>query len=184
MEKRAAKNKKLIRIAITGPESTGKSSLTRQLAEHYKTVWVREFAREYIDNLNRPYNQDDIPVIAKNQLMQEEVMVSKANKILFCDTELIVTKVWSEFKYNFCDSWILENIETHVYDFYLLCNIDLPWEYDPQREHPDLREKLFNIYLRELQYYSFPYAVISGINQMRLKNAIKEIDKIYKSINN
>ncbi len=178
MEKRASKTKKLIRIAITGPESTGKSFLARQLSEHYKTLWVPEFARDYIDNLNRPYNEDDIPIIAKNQMKNEDELAEKANKILFCDTELIVTKIWSQFKYRYCDNWILENVESHVYDLYLLCNIDLPWEYDPQREHPDMREKLFNLYVNELESYNFPYAVISGMNQKRLKNAITEVVKI------
>jgi len=88
------------KIAITGPESTGKSELAKKLAKHYNTVWVPEFSREYIDNINRPYDYDDIIEIAKGQLNREKEAEKKANKFLFCDTELIVAKIWSEFKYS------------------------------------------------------------------------------------
>ena len=114
----------LHRIAITGPESTGKSKLAQNLAGHYHTVFVPEYAREYIDNLNRPYNQEDILEIARAR--QDGRRGGKEGKrILFCDTELIVTKIWSEVKYGICDPWILGEIESRKYDLYLLCYIDI-----------------------------------------------------------
>jgi len=99
----------LKRIAITGPESTGKSCLCLQLAKHFNTYCVEEYARKYIDDLKRPYNLDDIIKIAKCQLSNENKLAEKANELLFCDTELIVTKIWSEHKFSVCLQWILDN---------------------------------------------------------------------------
>lgn len=169
----------LYKIAITGPESTGKSTLTKHLAEHYNTVWVPEYAREYINKLDRTYNREDILSIAKNQLEMENKMVKNASRFLFCDTEPIVTKIWSEDKYNSCDPWILRKIEEHKYDLYLLCYIDLPWQQDPQREDPHRREYLFELYLQELTQRNFPFYVISGSGKTRLKHAVKQIESFF-----
>jgi NadR type nicotinamide-nucleotide adenylyltransferase len=166
----------IFKIAITGPESTGKSMLAEQLAEHYHTVWVPEYAREYINKLDRPYNQEDILEIAKGQIRSETSICRQASELLICDTELIVTKIWSEVKYGKCDPWILKRITENHYDLFLLCDIDLPWEDDPQREDPDRREYLFNLYKEELTNRAFPFTVISGFGQERIDNAIRIID--------
>lgn len=168
------------KIAITGPESTGKSNLSEQLAFHYNTSWVPEYAREYLGNLNRPYKKNDIVIIAKNQVKSENVIIKKANNFLFCDTDLIVTKIWSEVKYNNCDQWILDKINNNTYDLFLLCNIDLPWENDPLREHPDEREDLMKLFENELSERKLPFLIISGSGKDRLNNAIKAIDKTFK----
>jgi NadR type nicotinamide-nucleotide adenylyltransferase len=167
---------RILKIAITGPESTGKSRLAEELAAHYRTVYVPEFARSYIDKLDRPYNQADILEIAKGQIGLEVLMFPKANRLLFCDTELIVTKIWSEVKYGICDPWILNRISENKYDLFLLCNIDLPWEADPQREHPHMREKLFRLYHDELAKRGFVFKIVSGLEKERLKNAIELIE--------
>ncbi len=170
------------RVAITGPESTGKSELAEKLARHYHTVWVPEYAREYLDKLRRPYVYEDIVEIAKGQMKLEEEATSRANEILFCDTDLIVTKIWSEFKYGTCDPWILEQVSLHRYDLYLLCDIDLPWINDPLREHPGRRKELFDLYFEELRGRRFPFEVISGIGEDRTKNAILAINKTLNRI--
>ncbi len=166
----------LKKIAITGPESTGKSLLARQLAKHYQTNYVPEYAREYIDKLNRPYNKQDILEIAKGQISKEKELESKANKFLFCDTELIVTKIWCEHKYGDCHEWILKMINENRYDLFLLTNIDLPWQPDPQREHPDLRKYLFKLYYDELRERNFNFKIISGLKEDRLKNAVRAVE--------
>jgi NadR type nicotinamide-nucleotide adenylyltransferase len=168
----------LLRIAVTGPESTGKSQLASELAGHFNTVFVPEFARGYIDRLDRPYNQQDILEIAKGQIREEKEMLPQAARILFCDTELIVTRIWSEVKYAACDPWILQGIRENKYDLYLLCNIDLPWENDPQREHPHMREKLFGLYVKALTEYGFPFRVVSGSGKERLVNAVRYVDAV------
>ncbi len=164
------------KIAITGPESTGKSKLSKQLADHYGTVWVPEFARDYIDTLGRPYEEGDILTIAHGQLNRERDLEQQANNYLFCDTDLMVTKIWSDVAFKRCDPWILESLVTHTYDLYLLCNIDTPWEYDPQREHPQMREHLFSLYYNEMIERGWNFRVVSGLGGERLQNAINWIE--------
>jgi NadR type nicotinamide-nucleotide adenylyltransferase len=165
------------RIAITGPESTGKSWLTEHLALHFNTKFVPEFAREYIENLNRPYAFDDIEIIAKHQLLLEKKAMEEANGLLFVDTDFFVTKIWSDFVYHKCCPWILEQLRNHRYDLHLLCDIDLPWEFDPQREHPNQRKELFDIYKMELETAHRPFEIISGTGEARLESAINAISK-------
>ena len=177
MEKTNRTNK-IIRIAIVGPESTGKTTLAGQLAKYYRTVFVPEYAREYIEHLQRPYSIDDIVAISKLQMELEDELAIKANKLLICDTNLLVTKIWAEFKYGLCPQWIKENYQERQYDLHLLCKIDLPWEADPQREHPHLREELFATYKHELDKQDKPYHIISGLNEIRLQQATKAIEGI------
>ncbi|MBE0663937.1 MAG: ATP-binding protein [Bacteroidales bacterium] len=166
------------RIAITGPESTGKSSLASELATHYETTWVPEFARGYLSDLGRPYNYDDILVIAMNQFRLNNEATQLANRFLFCDTELIVTKIWCEVKYGKCHQWIEEHILKQNFDLYLLTDIDLPWEPDPQREHPHMRQHFMELYIDELESRHFPYRIIAGQQEERLKNAITALNEI------
>ncbi len=170
------------RIAITGPESTGKSELAKSLAQYYNTVWVPEVARRYLDNLGREYNYDDILMIAKKQIDEENKLAKTANGFLFCDTDLIVTKIWCEYKYGRCHPWILEQIEKHKYDLYLLTNIDLPWQPDPLREHPDKRKEIFELYLKELKQRKFPFEIISGLGSDRVENAVQLINRKFENI--
>lgn len=164
------------KIAITGPESTGKSMLAEQLATHYQTVWVREYARAYLEILRTPYQEKDILLIAQGQVIREDAFYKRATDFLFCDTELLVTKIWSEVKYNRCDPWIPEMIEKRRYDLFLLCDIDLPWQYDPLREHPDQRQYLFDLYFNELTHRKFPFGIVRGTGPARLENALKIIE--------
>ncbi len=171
---------KVRKIAITGPESTGKSELAKALAQHYNGGFVPEFAREYIDQLNRDYTRDDILFIAQHQLKREQDVLESSEGFLFADTELIVTKIWSLHKYGHCHPWIEAQITKHPYDLFLLCNIDLPWQYDEQREHPHLRSFFFDWYKRELDEYRFPYKIVSGTGKDRLQNAIRMIDNYFE----
>ncbi|HKK10137.1 MAG TPA: ATP-binding protein [Bacteroidales bacterium] len=169
------------KIAVTGPESTGKSAMAEKLAIDLNTVWVPEYAREYIGKLNRPYTSKDIEIIARHQIALEDELLTKANGVLICDTDLIVTKIWSDFVFGFCPDWIENEIVNRPYDLYLLMNIDLPWQEDPQREHPDRREELFNNYKFTLEKYQLPYSVISGIGKNRQNNA-REVIKSHRLI--
>lgn len=168
-----------IRIAITGPESTGKSWLAENLAKVYHTSWVPEYAREYIDKLNRPYTYDDILVIAQRQMESEDSTLLSANKFLFSDTECLVTKIWCEVKFERCHPWIIEQIEQRPYDLYLLCDIDLPWQPDPQREHPHLRNYLFDLYTAELNDRKLPFDIVKGSGKARLECAMEIINRMF-----
>lgn len=135
-----------------------------------------EYSREYLPALHRPYAEADILEIAKEQLRREEKSFKKTGKYLFCDTEMLVYKIWSEEKFGRCHPWIIQMLEQHHYDLYLLCNTDIPWEADPLRENPHDRERLFGIYHRELSQRNLPFAIISGKGETRTKNAISFVD--------
>jgi len=166
------------RIAITGPESTGKSTLARQLAKHYHTVWVPEYARTYIDQLNRPYCKDDLIEIMKGQIKAEEELMSKANSFLICDTDLTVVKIWAEHRFGSLNPIIQSEFEQRSYDLYLLLDIDFPWQFDPQREHPDKRKFFFDWFERELTKKKANYRIVSGNDHERINNACQIINEL------
>ncbi len=167
------------KIAILGPESTGKSQLAEELAAHYRTVFVPEYAREYLNTFGPNYVKDDLLKIAKKQFKNNIDFQKQAPEILFSDTELLVLKIWSEVKYKNVDSWILENLKKQNFDLYLLTDIDLAWEYDPLRENPNERSFLLKLYEKELQELKFPYVKISGQGIERTQNAIRAIENFF-----
>lgn len=172
-------NQNIIKIAITGPESTGKSTLSKTLAEHYQTSWSPEFAREYIQNLNRPYEFEDLHIIALGQLELENKMKKYINRILFCDTDFLVLKIWSEHKFGKVGTFIQDHYQKNSYDLTLLLDIDLPWQYDPQREHPDQRQFFFDWYLEELKKSNATFKIVSGNAEERTSTAIRYIDEMF-----
>jgi len=165
------------KVAVIGPECTGKSELSEFLAGHFETGWVPEYARGYLNNLVRAYQLHDLLAIAHGQIRIEDEWIRGSNKILFCDTNLYVIKVWSEFKFGTCDRTILEQIATRKYDLYLLTGVDLPWEDDPLREHPQQREQLYQIYLNEMKNQPVPFVEIKGDREMRRKTAVEAVEK-------
>jgi NadR type nicotinamide-nucleotide adenylyltransferase len=170
-------------IAVTGPESTGKSELSEQLAVHYNCLWVPEYARKYLNEINRPYEYNDVVNIAEEQQRMEKEYIKKSRNLLICDTELIVIKIWLEYKYRKCPEWISQSIQEHPHDLYLLMNTDLPWEFDPQREHPDLRSYFFNKFEKEMKTFKLNYRVVSGLGKERFLNAVKTINSYFKENN-
>jgi NadR type nicotinamide-nucleotide adenylyltransferase len=171
----------IIKIAIVGPESTGKSTMSAYLAEHYQTVWVPEFAREYCEKLTElPTWQDEVNMFY-GQLALEESLLPQADKLLICDTTFITVKIWSDYTFGHSPQEVLDELPKRTYDLYLLLDIDLPWEEDPLRDFPHLREHFMDIWLKELQELKVNYVVISGIGQDRYENAVKMIDRFLKS---
>ena len=170
------KNEDVIRIALLGPESTAKSTLAEALAAHYKTVWVKEYSREYLSTLTKKYTLNDVLKIAKEQLSQEKKLLSEANTFLFADTELIISKVWCEDVFKTCPEWISENIVPNKYDLYLLTCPDIPWEKDDVRENPERRTFFYDWYERELKNIHADYAVIKGEDAIRFNNCVTAIE--------
>jgi len=180
------------KIVIIGPESTGKSTLCEQLAQHYETRWCPEYAREWLLQNGTNYTYEDLLTIAEGQLGLEDEFTEQLEKEslpllenggnipLFIDTDMYVMKVWCEFVFGKCHRFVLDNILKRKYDLYLLCNIDLPWTKDELREYPDLetRKTLFRMYKDLLINQPTPWALISGTGEERLRSAIKSIDQL------
>jgi NadR type nicotinamide-nucleotide adenylyltransferase len=180
---------------VIGPESTGKSSLCAQLAKHYKTIWVNEYAREFLLINGTDYSFDDLLHIAKKQVAKEDTEIenfkkalgyddrfqeSQGNLPVFIDTDMYVMKVWCEFVFGKCHPWILDRVVERKYDLYLLCNVDVPWVKDVLREYPDLstRERLYHHYKDTMINQSVQWIDISGNYDERLRTAIREVDKL------
>jgi len=168
----------LKRVAITGPESTGKTRLAQALSLHFNTKHVPEYAREYLGQAKGKYTIKDILKIAKGQLELEKEVSAGLSGLLFCDTDLTVLKVWSQVVFNSCPQWIREQFVQHTYDLYLLCYPDLEWEADPLRENPTDRMFLFELYRQELEEAGFNYQVIKGRGDRRLENAINFVSPL------
>jgi len=187
------------KIAIIGPESTGKSTLCKQLAQHFNTIWCPEYAREYLHQNGVQYNYDDLKKIAEGQLVMEDYCAEEVNgqlsmgnngckqdlpftirhSPLFIDTNMYVMKVWYEYVFGKCEYFVLDEIAARNYDLYLLCNIDLPWAFDEMREYPEEapRMELYNIYKDLLINQTTPWIEISGNYEERLHKAIAAVEK-------
>lgn len=171
MEKRNKKDIK--RIVLIGAESTGKTELADYLAGQMDTVFVPEYAREYIESLDREYTYDDVEHIAKKQIELEEQFLDKANHVLFYDTYLIITKIWFQLVYNKIPDWIETKIQNCSIDLFLLCNNDLTWIPDAVRENGGvMRERLFKMYQEELIKCKFNYSIVKGKGQVRFNHAL------------
>jgi NadR type nicotinamide-nucleotide adenylyltransferase len=168
----------IIKIVVIGPESTGKSTLCEALAGHFKTIWCKEYAREYLLEHGTDYSYEDLLTIAKGQLKLEDeattLVASMQKPILIIDTDMYVMKVWCEFVFGKCHQFILDEIVSRKYDGYLLCKPDLPWTKDELREYPDLetREKLYHHYRDLLIHQNTPWFEVKGEGQQRIQSAI------------
>lgn len=166
-----------VKIAILGPESTGKSTLAEELASFFDTVWVPEYARHYLPALDHPYTEEDVLHCVKGQRELESKMIRNAKNKIFFDTEMINFKIWLLDKYGFSPAWITSDLNDR-YDFYLLTFPDLPFVKDSLRENPDRRDYFFNLYREEIELTGKPYAIVSGQGSRRLQTAIEAVNRI------
>lgn len=162
------------KIFLTGPESTGKSTLCLQLAEHFNTVCIPEYARSYTEKLNRPYVYDDLCKIYREQIQQVENPPPSENKPVFYDTGLFISKVWFEQVYGKAPKELVKVIGNLKNDFYILCQTDIEWQPDRVRENSgQKRDFLFQEYQRQLELYGKEFAVLRGRGSQRFKNALE-----------
>lgn len=173
----------VIKIVLFGPESTGKTTLSGQLARYYNSVWVPEYAREYLQNKwneeRKTCEPKDLLPIAEGQIRLENKLAKKANKILICDTDLLETKVYSEAYYiGHCDPILEKYAIENTYDLYFLTYIDVPWEEDDLRDKPLERERMFQYFKDTLDKYDRNYIILKGDKNTRLKTAIDHINKL------
>ena len=172
-----------IKVVIFGPESTGKTTLSRHLARYYNSVWVREYAREYLqdkwNNERKTCEPEDMVPIAMGQMKLENESAKKTDTVLICDTDLLETKVYSEAYYaGTCDPILDKYAIENTYDLYFLTYIDVPWEADDLRDKPNERERMFKAFEDALKKYNRPYVLLKGGKRERLEKAVKHIDKL------
>ncbi|APZ46112.1 nicotinate-nucleotide adenylyltransferase [Polaribacter reichenbachii] len=173
----------IVKVVLFGPESTGKTTLSKHLARYYNTVWTPEFAREYLQNKwnneRKTCEANDLLPIAIGQMKLENKLAKKADKVLICDTDLLETKVYSqEFYGGFVDERLDEAAKINQYDLYLLTYIDTPWEADDLRDRPEQRLEMFNAFEKALKDHNCHYILLKGNKEIRLKKATEAIDEI------
>lgn len=173
----------VIKVVLFGPESTGKTTLSEQLARYYNTVWVPEYAREFLQNKwnneRKTCEPDDLLPIAEGQMRLENELTKKATNILICDTDLLETKVYSEVYYvGDCDPILEKYALQNTYDLYLLTYIDIPWEADDLRDKPTEREEMFSYFKQSLEKHRKNFIILKGNKKERLEKAINHIDQL------
>lgn len=166
----------MFKIAITGPESTGKSFLTQALASYFKAPYAPEYSRIFLERTNGAYVQSDLDKIAEGQ--EKLIHELLPNSLIFSDTEMLVMKIWSEFKYGQSSEYIQRAWLSQDFDHYFLCAPDIAFEEDPLRENPSSREELFELYLHELKLAKRPFTIINGEGQQRIQKAIDVIENL------
>lgn len=188
-EKLKQKPLNIVKVVLFGPESTGKTTLSKQLARHYNTVWTPEYARQYLQNKwnneRKTCENSDLIPIAIGQMKLENELAKKADKVLICDTDLLETKIYSEEYYGgFVNPELEKAAINNKYDLYLLTYIDTPWEEDDLRDRPDQRLEMFKAFENALIKYNRPYIILKGDRKKRIEDAINKIDNILNSKSN
>lgn len=176
-----AKQKKITKIAVVGPESTGKSTMAKYLAKEFNTICIPEYARYYCKDLNNSYTEQDELNMFYGQLALEDAMLDQvATDVIICDTTILTVKVWSDHLFGKTPDNVLTEIKNRKYDFYLLMDIDLPWENDPLRDFPNDRTHFMSIWQKELEAIDANYCIISNQGNKRLIEGKKKCQEKLK----
>ena len=166
------------RVCVFGPESTGKSTLTKHLADHFKTSFVPEYARTHLEPKDGNIVLADMLKIAKGQLLSEDALVLNANRVLFCDTDLIATTIWSDWLFGECDPWVMEQANSRQYDLYLLTDVDVPWVADAVRYLPEERTSFLKRCEQELNDRNRRFVKLTGDWDQKLTTAIASVEEL------
>lgn len=174
----------MLKVALTGPESSGKTTLTLALAKHFDVPYLLEYSRVFLSELDRPYIEQDLVPIAHGQLAQEKEIEQGTAPLYFCDTSLLVMRVWGLYKFGRSDDQIRAMLLDHPADLYLLCRPDIAWAPDPLREHASIedREALFRLYKQNLDEFKLPYGIVEGNAQARLASALGHVQAHFPTL--
>jgi nicotinamide riboside kinase len=175
MEKKGIKELRV--IAITGPESSGKTTLFEQLKILSGFNFIPEYSRTYLEKIKRPYHYNDILQIAE-QYVKELQLLSQNKLSIISDTDLLTLQIWCEYKYKKCHPFIIENIKINPPDLYLICSPNIPWDFDPQRENPHDRIELYNIHLDKIKEMGIDFEIIEGDLSKRLIQSKKILQNL------
>jgi nicotinamide riboside kinase len=169
----------MIKIIITGPESTGKSTLAKSLSNYLKEPFVPEFSRYFIPTLKESYTAANLVDIARGQLFWHQLYKSNTNKVLLCDTGVEAIDIWFQYRFGDIDAQIRELFTADEDCFYLLCKPDIPWVDDPLRETPHQRPQIFDSFVSLLNQFGKNYYIIEGQHEEdRFHCALDHLKKI------
>ena len=170
-----SKTRNILKIGITGPESSGKTWMASQLARMFDDIWLPEYAREYLSARGPQYSEADLSHIAAEQLRREDEYLAEAKRFLFCDTDVVVLNIWYRYKFGFVPQYLEQTLRANTYALHLLMKPDIPYEADELRENPDRGMYFFNAFKNELDLNKLPYVIISGPLEQRIKKAGEQI---------
>jgi NadR type nicotinamide-nucleotide adenylyltransferase len=168
----------ILRVTLTGSESTGKTQLAERLARHYRTAWSREFSRAYALHKGAPLEGSDVEPIARGQVRAEDEALGRAHEIVFFDTDLVSTVVYAEHYYGSCPEWVERTARERLADLYLLCDTDVAWVADPQRDRPHAREEIHQAFEQTLDRFGARYVLLQGTWEERASRAVDAIDAL------
>jgi NadR type nicotinamide-nucleotide adenylyltransferase len=174
----------IVKVVLTGPESTGKSTIAKKLAQHFKTVWVKEFLREFAEekySKNQPLVYTDNLLIAEGQIKLEQEAIKDAKKYIFCDTDILQTVIYSHEYYNKVQQKLEKKLQSSNTDLYILLNLDVSWEEDHLRDKPNDRSRMFKIFEDTLIKFNKKYIILEGKGDIRLQNAINIVEKHFNN---
>lgn len=169
----------MIRVVLTGSESTGKSDLARALAAHYHTAWAAEYVRDYMAAKGAALEASDVEAIARGQIAREDDAAAGANRLVILDTDLFSTFVYACHYYGSCPHWVERAARERRAELYLLLDVDAPWSPDPQRDRGDQREEMHALFRNALDAAGARYVTISGDWEQRWARAIEAIDGLF-----
>jgi NadR type nicotinamide-nucleotide adenylyltransferase len=167
-----------LKICLFGPESTGKSTMAEKLAKHFGAAFVAEFAKEHIAAHDGNITADDIPQIAAGQLRTEAEAAATEQNLLFCDTDLLTTKIWSERLFGSCPGWIQDAAELQHYDLYFMMDIDAPWVADIHRYLPEERRSFLDLCCKTLKHHDRKYIMLSGSWDKKFQTACAAVERL------
>ena len=175
-----------IRVVFFGPESTGKTTLAKSLSAAFKTSWVPEFARKYLEEklirTGKTCAAEDIYPIAKGQMRLENKAVQKADRFLFCDTNLISTEVYAKAYFDgWCDTRVIEANKVNHYDTYFLTDIDVPFEQDLLRDRPHKRQEMLAAFKTALKEHNIAYTILKGSVEARVSQVTDYLNNMYET---
>ena len=169
-----------VRVVVTGPESSGKTTLTLELAERLNIPFALEYSRVYIAEHGPEYEYDTLLTMAREHLVYQREQVPEAAPIGLFDTDLTNYKIWCQEAFGRCHDELLKWEKAESDHVYLLCAPDIEWESDPLREHEGQRDYLFELHVQEIQRLGRPYSIVRGLGDARLESAVEGVQHLVK----
>ena len=169
----------IYRVVVIGAESTGKTTIATQLAQHYRTAWAPEYLRTFVEENGRLPVAQDVHAVAAGHLAQQDRLLSASSAVLFLDTDLVLTCIYQQHYFGSCPSWLHRQAVHHAADLYLVTQPDFPWVADPgQREGPDVQAAIHARLLAEMCREGFRYELLGGPVASRLAVSIGYVDAL------